>query len=172
MENRDFANDRFTSSEGVHSKNRMWNSQAEVLNSSGGASKTGEQWHKYWQDQRREVKKRAADIRCEIRITGGGPATVKPLSTMEENILNIITPQAAHGNEVVPEGGLEDFPLIDASTVFDAENNVAQNPQSSANNEVIQETPEETFTELRAAASTNSIKCRMYQLNENLCLYF
>lgn len=103
--NRDFANDRFEGNDGKKNKQEKWNSLATMLNSMGGARKTVEQWQKYWADQRRETKKHAADLRIATQATGGGAPRVKPLTHLEESILDIINPIAAYGTPCVTEGG-------------------------------------------------------------------
>lgn len=107
MANTNFANDRFEGPNGNLIKNQKWVHLAEMLNAIGGAYKTVDRWQKYWADQKREVKKRAADLRVDHQSTGGGVSCVKPLTPYEEKVLMVINPRAAYGTNIIECGFVE-----------------------------------------------------------------
>ena len=105
MANKDFANDRFEGIEGRKMKARKWKELMAILNSNGGAVKSVDQWQKYWADQKREAKKHAANVRLAAEATGGGGPRVRPLTNVEEHILEIINPVSAYRISGLCEGG-------------------------------------------------------------------
>nr|XP_049701775.1 uncharacterized protein LOC126055650 isoform X2 [Helicoverpa armigera] len=57
-----------------------------------GATKTPDQWRRYWIEFKAKTKGKAADMRRSTSATGGGPNRLVPLNYIEEKILSLGDP--------------------------------------------------------------------------------
>ncbi|KAK4881721.1 hypothetical protein RN001_005040 [Aquatica leii] len=69
---------------------------------SGGAMKSADQWKKIFVEWKVNVKRKSRSIKEEITGTGGGPKINKPLSDLEERLLNLIS-KAHLGDASLPD---------------------------------------------------------------------
>uniref|UniRef100_A0A1Y1LE05 Regulatory protein zeste n=1 Tax=Photinus pyralis TaxID=7054 RepID=A0A1Y1LE05_PHOPY len=88
----------------------LWKEVTCLLNSiPGGATKDWKQWRKTWTDIKKNVKSRKTKEQRYSQGTGGGPPLSPPDpetcddKSIDDKILEIITPVAIEGNEDVPE---------------------------------------------------------------------
>ncbi|CAL1681386.1 unnamed protein product [Lasius platythorax] len=85
--------------------NDMWIAIATSLNATGnGPQKQPKEWQKTWRDWKSNVLKKCAQNKSYAGATGGGPPKVLKLTELEENLLEIIGPEAG-GLANIPEGG-------------------------------------------------------------------
>ncbi|XP_029158568.1 uncharacterized protein LOC114943742 [Nylanderia fulva] len=83
----------------------MWTAISQSLNATGnGPQKQGKEWQKTWRDWKSNVLKKCAQNKSYAGGTGGGPPKILKLTELEENLLEIIDPEAA-GLPEIPEGG-------------------------------------------------------------------
>ncbi|XP_077275928.1 uncharacterized protein LOC143904838 isoform X2 [Temnothorax americanus] len=77
---------------------------------------------KTWKDIKSYILKKEAKRRSYVQGTGGGPPLKIAFSNFEEEVLELLTPEAA-GMENIPEGGInmEENPILE-QTIQDAEN--------------------------------------------------
>ncbi|KYN50333.1 hypothetical protein ALC62_12791, partial [Cyphomyrmex costatus] len=73
--------------------------------SNEGPQKTGQEWAKTWKDIKTYILKKEAKRRSYVQGTSGGPPSKVPFSSFEEDVLQLLTLEAA-GLENIPEGGL------------------------------------------------------------------
>ncbi|XP_071652752.1 uncharacterized protein [Temnothorax longispinosus] len=75
-----------------------------------------------WKDIKSYILKKEAKRRSHVQGTGGGPPLKIAFSNFEEEVLELLTPEAA-GMENIPEGGInmEENPILE-QTIQDAEN--------------------------------------------------
>ncbi|KYN09166.1 hypothetical protein ALC57_18721 [Trachymyrmex cornetzi] len=84
----------------------MWNVIAENINKANeGPEKNGQEWAKTWEDIKAYIFKKEAKRRSYAQGTGGGPPSKVSFSSFDEDVLQLLTPEAA-GLENIPEGGL------------------------------------------------------------------
>ncbi|XP_060801587.1 MAP7 domain-containing protein 1 [Amyelois transitella] len=70
---------------------QLWSDLTNILNSvGGGVHKTTDKWKKVWADLKSKTKKKGLTLRQHARGTGGGPASQKSLSHLEERVLAIL----------------------------------------------------------------------------------
>ncbi|XP_060801523.1 myb-related transcription factor, partner of profilin-like [Amyelois transitella] len=85
---------------------QLWSDLTNILNSvGGGVNKTTDKWKKVWADLKSKTKKKGLTLRQHARGTGGGPASQKSLSHLEERVLAIIGPTAVEGQDSIQELG-------------------------------------------------------------------
>ncbi|XP_047027646.1 uncharacterized protein LOC124635739 isoform X1 [Helicoverpa zea] len=91
---RDIALGRFPPGpQGVRDTREAWRSISVALNCVGsGATKTPDQWRRYWIEFKAKTKGKAADMRRSTSATGGGPNRLVPLNYIEEKILSLGDP--------------------------------------------------------------------------------
>ncbi|KMQ84791.1 hypothetical protein RF55_17114 [Lasius niger] len=79
-----------------------------------GPQKSGKEWAKTWKDIKSYILKKEAKRRSYVQGTGGGPPPKIAFSVFEEEVLELLTPEAA-GLQNIPEGGIntEDNPILD-----------------------------------------------------------
>ncbi|KAK4882264.1 hypothetical protein RN001_005583 [Aquatica leii] len=79
----------------------LWKEFAASENASGnGLPKTAEQWRNIWTEWKYNVKKKSREIHLHLTSTGGGAATEKKLSDMEERLLHLISKIHLGDNEI------------------------------------------------------------------------
>ncbi|XP_077270234.1 uncharacterized protein LOC143901672 [Temnothorax americanus] len=102
---------------------KLWDEIAQGINTIlEGPQKSGKEWAKTWKDIKSYILKKEAKRRSYVQGTGGGPPLKIAFSNFEEEVLELLTPEAA-GMENIPEGGInmEENPILE-QTIQDAEN--------------------------------------------------
>ncbi|XP_063895427.1 guanine nucleotide-binding protein G(s) subunit alpha isoforms XLas-like isoform X1 [Helicoverpa armigera] len=96
---RDIALGRFPPGpQGVRDTREAWRSISVALNCVGsGATKTPDQWRRYWIEFKAKTKGKAADMRRSTSATGGGPNRLVPLNYIEEKVLALLGPVVVEG---------------------------------------------------------------------------
>ncbi|GAB1860807.1 Regulatory protein zeste [Camponotus japonicus] len=93
---------------------KLWDEIAQGINSIvEGPQKSGKEWAKTWKDMKCYILKKEAKRRNYVQGTGGSPPKIA-FSTFEEEVLELLTPEAA-GIENIPEGGIyiEENPIVE-----------------------------------------------------------
>ncbi|XP_049795499.1 uncharacterized protein LOC126210335 isoform X1 [Schistocerca nitens] len=105
MKHAELATGRYTGPDGVRHKQKILQQLATELNSlPNGTSKTADKWMKSWQDWRSDVKAKASLVKKELQKTGGELSTkAKPLTPLEERLLDFLGPCTVYGHEEVPD---------------------------------------------------------------------
>ncbi|XP_046981394.1 uncharacterized protein LOC124550718 [Schistocerca americana] len=101
----ELATGRYTGPDGVRHKQKLLQQLATELNSlPNGTSKTADKWMKSWQDWRSDVKAKASLVKKELQKTGRELSTkAKPLTPLEERLLDFLGPCTVYGHEEVPD---------------------------------------------------------------------
>ncbi|CAL1685101.1 unnamed protein product [Lasius platythorax] len=85
---------------------KLWDEIAQGINSIlDGPQKSGKEWAKTWKDMKSYILKKEAKRRSYVQGTGDGPPPKIAFSPFEEEMLQLLTPEAA-GLENIPEGGI------------------------------------------------------------------
>ncbi|KMQ81958.1 hypothetical protein RF55_24668, partial [Lasius niger] len=96
----------------------IWEEITNKLNSSGeGPVKTVQEWIKSWSDWKMYVLKKETNRRRNVQSTGGGPPKLVNFTDLEEQLLEILTPEAA-GMANIPQAG---FPSKKGTNVLNEE---------------------------------------------------
>ncbi|XP_035439234.2 myb/SANT-like DNA-binding domain-containing protein 4 [Spodoptera frugiperda] len=91
----------------------LWQELAEILNAvGGGINQTADKWKWVWSDWKTKTIKKASVINRDIHGTGGGPSMGKPLSQLEERVLQIIGDSSITGNQAIQEAGFQEQPQV------------------------------------------------------------
>ncbi|KYN28530.1 hypothetical protein ALC57_02041 [Trachymyrmex cornetzi] len=102
---------------------KLWDEVAQGINTIiEGLQKSGKEWAKTWKDMKSYILKKEAK-RCNyVQGTGGGPPPKIAFSVFEEQVLELLTPEAA-GLENIPEGGIntEENPISGSIEVVETE---------------------------------------------------
>ncbi|XP_031334650.1 uncharacterized protein LOC116164596 [Photinus pyralis] len=99
---------KFTSTFTYKNAESQWQEISNILNSiPGGSTKNWKSWRKTWQDLRSRTKIKVSANRRHINGTGGGPYTEDPLSTVEDDIVDIIKIVSIEGHTEVAESEVQ-----------------------------------------------------------------
>ncbi|XP_071570013.1 uncharacterized protein [Temnothorax nylanderi] len=113
----------------------IWEQITNKLNSSGeGPVKTVQEWIKSWSDWKMYVLKKETNRRRNVQGTGGGPPKIVNFTDLEEQLLEILTPEAA-GLANIPQAGFKskkgtEIPHPEVPEVLEV-------PERSVQNEII-----------------------------------
>lgn len=91
---------------GTEMKRQAWDRITTILNNMrvlGTNPRTSEQWKRVWMDLVINAKKRNSAKKRDFVQTGGGPAKVPPLPSLQLRILELVSTQA-HGVSKEPKG--------------------------------------------------------------------
>ncbi|XP_024879185.1 uncharacterized protein LOC112459365 [Temnothorax curvispinosus] len=105
-DNPDFARDRLRYN-GANKKilDDMWSNITNSLNSIGsGPQKQPKEWQKTWRDWKANVLKKCTQNKSYAMGTGGGPLKTIALTQLEEELMEILSPEAI-GLDSIPQGG-------------------------------------------------------------------
>ena len=78
-------------------KDEIWRTIATKVNSVAAASRTVADIRKKWDDIKSRTKKRASEIHKDAKKTGGGEPSEKPLTDIEEKIIDVIGKTIVYG---------------------------------------------------------------------------
>lgn len=96
-ENADILFSRFSDTLTSKKKKIAWGSIVESVNATSFVHRTTEEVKKKWEDLKRVVKRRAAEVRKDRSRTGGGPSSVEPLSSTEELVVSLLGEARIYG---------------------------------------------------------------------------
>ncbi|XP_018311842.1 uncharacterized protein [Mycetomoellerius zeteki] len=102
---------------------KLWDEVAQGINTIiEGPQKSGKEWAKTWKDMKSYILKKEAKRRNYMQGTGGEPLPKVAFSVFEEQVLELLTPEAA-GLENIPEGGIntEENPISESIEVVETE---------------------------------------------------
>lgn len=85
---------------------KLWQELTNFLNGLPGSRKNNKQWRKTWQDLKTTVKAKSSSDNIDLNKTGGGRATVIPLSAVEERVKSLIGNTSINGHPDTPESAV------------------------------------------------------------------
>jgi hypothetical protein len=88
---------------GAAVKEMAWQAITQEVSAASGISRTSEEVKKKWAAIKTATKSKVASNRKSVRKTGGGPPDDLELTTVEENVLELIGKEAVEG----VDGGLD-----------------------------------------------------------------
>ncbi|KAF5278537.1 hypothetical protein FQR65_LT15650 [Abscondita terminalis] len=94
-----------------------WTHITQSLNEMDGPKRTVKQWQSAFADLKTNVRRKARAVRAQQEGTGGGPATSKPLTDLEERVLALLNRIIIDGAPMVIEPGMGDLPVINIANV-------------------------------------------------------
>lgn len=112
---------RFEGVDGAHLKEKKWSSLGDELNALGGAKKTGQEWRKYYLDQKNHLKEKKRQLLNQKSGINGKP--LNPLNEYELRLSALISEESIIGDATqefgLPQSASENQKNNDENELFD-----------------------------------------------------